>query len=103
METAAGVWTSITDWWAGLPAVPDLDLPAPGDPDLMIVIATVLLALGLTALISAWIDRRRSLIAMLVTLLALAMVFWVWEADRDGFGWIAIPEAFVEMVARVLR
>ncbi|TFL20087.1 hypothetical protein [Jannaschia formosa] len=103
METLAAYWNAVAEWWAGLPEIPDLGLPAPGDPDLLLVIATVLLGLGLTVTVSAWIERRRSWIGVFVTLLAVAMFLWVWEADREGFGWVRVPEAFVEMIARMLN
>jgi hypothetical protein len=40
---------------------------------------------------------------MTALLFAVAPLSWVWEADRDGFGWIAIAQAFVEVVARLFR
>jgi len=103
METLAAYWTGLAEWWAGLSEIPDLDLPVPGDPDLMIVIATVLLALGLAVTLSTAIERRLSWTGMVVTLLAAAMFFWLWEIDREEFGWVSVPEAFVEMIARALN
>jgi hypothetical protein len=84
-------------------AVPDLPLPVVPDPDLFIVIATVLLALGLTGVVSAASERRASVLSILAVLLSLALFVWIWEADREAFGWIAIPEAFIEMVARFVN
>ncbi|UWQ18570.1 hypothetical protein [Jannaschia sp. M317] len=103
MEALAGFLTAVRNWWASLPGIPPLGLPVPGDPEVLIVIATVLLALGLTALISGWVEKRLSWVAVFTIVLSAALFFWVWEGDRDGFGWISVPEAFVELVARVLR
>ncbi|MGB3408930.1 MAG: hypothetical protein WBA67_15720 [Jannaschia sp.] len=103
METVAGVREAVGDWWAALPRIPDLNLPAPGDPDALIVVATIILAIGLMGLVSGWVDSRVSSVSVFAVFLAAALVFWVWDVDRDGFGWLTIPEAFVEMVARILR
>lgn len=103
MEAIAGALQAVQDWWAGLPPIPDLDLPAPGDADVLVVVSTVLLAIGVMATVAAWVDKRVSWAGLFAMMLAAALMFWVWEADRDDFGWISIPEAFVEMVARVLR
>ena len=103
MDAVVAAWQAVQTWWDGIPALPDLDLPNPGDPDVLIVVATVLLAIGLMTFVAGWVDKRLSWSGVFSTFLALALLFWVWEADREGFGWISIPEAFVEMVARALR
>ncbi|PWJ21978.1 hypothetical protein [Jannaschia seohaensis] len=103
MEALAALWARVTEGWAGLPSLPPLGLPAPPDPDLLIVIATSLMALGLTAALSARIDGRRSWAGRFAVILSAGMFFWVWEAARSGFGWTTIPAAFVEVAARILR
>ncbi|MCK0167881.1 hypothetical protein MWU52_10005 [Jannaschia sp. S6380] len=90
-------------WWAKFPALPNLGLPPPGDPDVMVVVSVVLAAMGLTALLSARIDGRRSYASLFATGLAAALMAWVWESDREGFGWLTVPMAFVELLARVIR
>ena len=101
-EWLSDAWTALLAWWATVPPVPDLDLPPPGDPAVVVVVATTLLAISLTAVVSAWVERRFSAIGLLVLLLAAALLFWVWEADRSTT-WTVVPESFVEMVARILR
>ncbi|SDY79403.1 hypothetical protein SAMN05444004_103154 [Jannaschia faecimaris] len=86
-----------------MPAVPDLDLPVPSDPDLLLAIATVVAALGLMGLMTGWVEKQLSHVSLLAALIGAALFFWVWETDRESFGWIALPEAFIELVARVLR
>ncbi|GIT90973.1 hypothetical protein JANAI62_14280 [Jannaschia pagri] len=103
METVAGWWAAVQAWWAAVPPVPPLGLPAPGDPDVLIVIGTVVLAVGMMGFVSGWVERRVSWASVFALLLAAALFVWVWEPNREEFGWISIPEAFVEMVARVIR
>ena len=94
---------TVADLLAAIPRVPDLDLPTPADPDLLIVVATFVTMLGLLGLASGWVEQRLSKISLTSTLFGAALFFWVWETDRDGFGWIALPEAFIEIIARLVR
>lgn len=103
METVGKWLEGIGAWWANLPSLPDLGLPQPSDADVLLVVATVLVAIGAMVLVSAWVEKRMSWTALLALVLGAAIFFWVWETDREGTGWISIPEAFVEMVARILR
>ncbi|WP_298435864.1 hypothetical protein [uncultured Jannaschia sp.] len=103
MDGLAALWARLRAGWADLPSIPDLPLPHPGDLDVLIVIATVVTMLGIMGVVTAWVDRRVSAKSLLATLVGIALFFWVWEVDRDGFGLIRIPEAFIEMVARVIR
>lgn len=103
METVEGVLASIATAWAALPPIPDLDLPTPPDAALLTVIATMVVALGFMGLVTGWVERRLSLISVVSLLFGAVLFFWIWEADREGYGWISIPESFIELVARVLR
>ncbi|MEL7183103.1 MAG: hypothetical protein AAFY65_10055 [Pseudomonadota bacterium] len=103
METLADIWANLAAWWANVPPLPDLGLPAPGDPSILIVIATSLLAMGLVAVLSAWVETRLSWAGLFATVLALALFVWVWEPDRAAFTFLTIPEAFVDLVARLIR
>lgn len=103
MEAVEGFLTSIAEGWAALPGIPDLGLPAPADPPLLIVIATLVTALGIMGVMTGWVEKRLSLVSLMAALFGAALFFWVWEADREAFGFIAIPEAFIELVARILR
>lgn len=103
MEVVEGVLTTIKQGWAAVPAFPDLGLPRPSDPDLLIVIACVVAALGFMGLMTGWVEKRLSRVSLLATVFGLALFFWVWETDREDFRWIALPEAFIELIARVWR
>lgn len=103
MEAIAAALQAVRDWWASVPPIPDVDIPAPGDPDAMIVVSTVVFAVGMMGFVSGLVDKRISLAGIFALLLAAVLMLWVWENDREGFGWISIPEAFVEMVARIVR
>lgn len=103
MEALAEALAALSAWWSGLPPIPDLDLPVPGDPDLVIVAATMVTLFGFMGLVTAWVERRFSVIAFGTFLLGCALAFWIWEVERDAITWIRIPESFVELVARVLR
>ncbi|MBM2575225.1 hypothetical protein JQC91_02805 [Jannaschia sp. Os4] len=97
-----GAWGRVAAWWGTVPPVPDLDLPPVFDWPVVVVIATTLLAISLTAVVSAWVERRTSWFGWLVLLIAAGLFFWVWEADRS-VTWTVVPEGFVEIVARILR
>ncbi len=103
METLAEWWSGWADWWASLPPTPEMPLPPPGDTDVITVVATVLLGLGTMGVVAAWVEGRFSSISAGTAVLALVMFYWVWDADRENWSFIRIPEAFVEMVARVIR
>lgn len=103
MEAAARARDAVRAWWAGLPPLPDPDLPAPGDPAIVIVAGTVVLALGLMGWLTARVEGRRSLVSLGAVLVGAGLLLWVWDADREGFGWLSVPTAFVEMLARVVR
>lgn len=103
MERLAEALAAFEAWWAARPAIPDLALPDPGDADVLIVIATVVTLLGLMGLVTGWVEGRFSSISLGAALLGGALFFWLWEAERDAFTAIRIPEAFVEIVARTLR
>ena len=83
--------------------LPHLPLPPPGDPDLVTVIGSVVLALGLMGLVTGWVDRRLAWLPLLSALIGAALLVWVWDADRGAFGVLTVPTAFVEIVARIVR
>ncbi|WP_339646134.1 hypothetical protein [Jannaschia helgolandensis] len=103
MDQVGDAVQTLRDWWAGLPPFPDLGLPAPGDPAVLTVVATMVTGLALMGLVTAWVERRLSLTSLAAFILGCALFFWLWETDREGFRFLSVPEAFVEMVARVIR
>lgn len=103
MEAIEGFLASVAAWWDAVPAIPDLDLSEPSDPALLIVIATLVTALGVMGVMTGWVEKRLSFISVAATTFGAALFFWVWETDRDEMGFISVPEAFIELVARILR
>lgn len=83
--------------------IPELPLPPVPDPYLIVVLATCVLALGASAFLSGWAERRFSIIGFLVTLVGIALFVWIWDADRAAFGIATVPEAFIEIIARIIR
>ena len=100
MERLDGLLSGIRD--SGL-SVPDLPLPRSGDPDIVLVAATLLFGLGLTGLVMAWVDRRLSVASAGTFLLSIMMFVWMAGTLDDPVGPIRISEAFVEVLARILR
>ena len=102
---AGGAWADlaagVSAWWAGA-GLPDPDLPPPPDPAVVVVIGTVVGGLGLAALATGWVERRLSWAGLFAAAVGLGLLLWAWDADR-GAGPGLIPEAFVEVVARILR
>ncbi|WP_299647849.1 hypothetical protein [uncultured Jannaschia sp.] len=82
--------------------LPDLDLPPPGDPALLTVLASLLAVLGLVGLVAAWAERRVSWLSVLTLIVAAALFVWLWDAER-AFDPMSVPEAFIEMLARFIR
>ncbi|UWQ22324.1 hypothetical protein [Jannaschia sp. W003] len=102
MEQVDALWTGILRRWEGWAGVPDLDLPAPPDPVIVAVLATVIGAMGLAAALTAWAERRRSLAGLFAAVVAVLLFFWLWEADRS-ISWTVVPDSFIELIARILR
>jgi hypothetical protein len=94
MEQLAEIWESVV---ASMRA-----LPPPHDPDLMVVVATIVGGLGLAAATNGWVERRVSKSGVFATLVGVLLLFWVWSAQQK-FGFEIIPEAFIEIIARIIR
>lgn len=103
MEQLGTTLDGLRDWWAGLPPLPDLGLPDPGDADVLTVVATVVTGLALMGLISAWVEKRLSILSLAALIFGCATFFWLWEVDREAFTFLSVPEAFIELLARVVR
>ncbi|WP_299812821.1 hypothetical protein [uncultured Jannaschia sp.] len=82
--------------------LPDPDLPPPGDPALVAVLASVLVVLGLVGVVSAWAERRFSWSGFASLLAGATLFIWLWEAER-AFDPMSVPEAFIEVLARIVR
>ena len=103
MRTALGaladLWADLAGLLAGLAA----RLPEPADPALLLVAATLLAGFAALRILSRRIDRRGAPVALLALLFGLGLFLWVWASDREGFGWLTVPGAFVEVAARLTR
>lgn len=94
MEQVAAFWAKFQDWIR--------TLPPPGDPELMVVIATVVGGLGIAALTNGWVERRLSKSGTFAMLVGVMMLVWVWSG-QEQFGFVIIPESFIEVLARIIR
>ena len=102
MEIAANAWAAVRAWWAGLPPLPDPDLPVPSDAALVVVIGTLVGGLGLAAATTGWVEKRVSWAGLFASLVGAGLLYWAWDADRDA-GWGLVPGAFVDLLARIIR
>lgn len=94
MDQLSQSWAAIIAWFR--------TLPPPGDPDIVVVIATIVGGLGLAALTNGWVERRLSKSGLFATLVGALLLFWVWTG-QDAFGLEIIPESFIEVLARLIR
>ena len=73
------------------------------DPDILIVLATLVGILSLSSLVAGWVDGRLSWRAMLSMAIALGLLGWVHLALREGGLTLrSIPDAFIHVAAMVL-
>jgi hypothetical protein len=73
------------------------------DPDILIVIATLVSILALSSTISAWVDGRWPWAAFVSLAIGLVLLGWVHLALREGgLTPRAIPDAFIHVAAMVL-
>jgi len=73
------------------------------DPDILIVIATVVALFGFCSTIAGWVNGARPVIALLSLAAGLALLAYVHLALRPGgLGPRDIPDAFILVVAMIL-
>lgn len=72
-----------------------------GDPQLVTVVATCLAGLGVTGFLNGWADHRFSWLGLIISI--GAGVLFVALQMQDPITISTIPEAFVEIVARIIR
>jgi hypothetical protein len=73
------------------------------DPDIVIVLATLVSMLALSALVAGWVDGRLSRRGFVALAIGLGLLAWVHLALREGGLTLrAIPDAFIHVVAMVL-
>jgi hypothetical protein len=76
-------------------------MPPIPDPALIVVIVTVMWALGSSALLAGWAEGRVSRVGVAVGTVAVAGVFWIWQ--QMGLSLSTVPTAFIEITARIIR
>ena len=73
------------------------------DPDILIVLASLVGILSLSSLVAGWVDGRLSWRAMLWMAIALGLLGWVHLGLREGGLTLrSIPDAFIHVAAMVL-
>ena len=71
------------------------------DPDVVLVLAVFWGGLGLIGLLAGWADGRLSPVGFITTLSAIGLL--VWYHLEIGLTISAIPEAVIEIIARLIR
>ena len=74
------------------------------DPDILIVIATIVSLLSVASIVSAWADRVLPRMALLSLAIGLGLLAWVHLAlVPGGLTPRAIPDAFIHVAAMILN
>lgn len=72
-------------------------------PDLILVIGIVLGVFSVPAIVSAISDRRPPRVAALVLIAAGCLVVWAIQKKPGGYSLNDVPQAFVRVIAQVIR
>lgn len=72
------------------------------DPDLMLIVALVLLVFAIPSIISAFSERRAPRVASLVLLAGGGLLVWAVRSKPGGYRLEEIPEVFISVVARFI-
>ena len=76
----------------------------PIDPDIVIVIATLVSLLALSSVVAGWADRRVPWMALASLGIGVALLAFVHLALRPGgLTALAIPDAFIHVAAMILN
>lgn len=74
------------------------------DPDILLVIATVVAAFSLASALGAWAAGRFSFPAWLALAIAVGLFVYVHlEMVPGGLTWRSVPDAFVMLIARIVN
>ena len=71
--------------------------------DAAIALATLLIALSLPSIVSAWVDRRFPRIGLVLLIGGCLLALWTAETYPGDYTWEDIPLAFIEVVAQILN
>lgn len=74
------------------------------NPDIVIVLATLVTVLALSSCVAAWVEGRRPRLALVWLALGLGLFAWLHLGlVAGGLTLRTIPDAFIEVVAMVLN
>lgn len=74
------------------------------DRDLLLLLGIGFMPLAFVALVSAWADRRRPWVALILTAMGLGMAGWAQVTHPDGgYDPAELPTLALEVVARLIN
>lgn len=71
--------------------------------DILFVVGTILAVLSLVTVLTAWIENRRPRIASVAVVIAGGILVFAAATAPDGFQLTDIPDAFINVIAMVLK
>ena len=72
------------------------------DPDLALVVGTVIGALSIPSILSALSDRRAPRASALTVLIAGGLILYAVQNKPQGYALDQVPDVFVDVVARYM-
>ncbi len=72
------------------------------EPDLILVVGLVFLALSIPAIVSAWSDGRAPRAAAIVLVWGGGMIVYALGTKPGGYGWADLPDAIYGVIARAI-
>jgi hypothetical protein len=72
-------------------------------PDILVVLATLIVGLSLASLLSAWADRQSPIMVFVSLVIGVSMFIYVHTQQTNGLEWRDVPNSFISVVARVIN
>lgn len=72
------------------------------DPNILIVIGTVVAIFALSSVIAAWTERRVAWSALISLIIGIGLLVFVHQTSSDGLAPRDIPDAFIAVAAYIL-
>lgn len=74
------------------------------DPELYLVLATVIGGFAFASVVGGWAARSLPIASAVLLLVAVGLIFYLHEfVVPGGLTWRSIPDAFIDIVARVVN